>query len=167
MIRTPKVIYQSERELGLKVQSKSEPGVPHMVSYKPDGERDCSCPGHHWFKIRKLDQTKMCRHHKYTTIPIDNDPVWSWKMTSKILKKRSIPIKTVLNNMVCAFPGHRNPFAVHCSDCPLYPTTCNIHPIKTGRSKPLVWKLQTAVYNGRRKDAIKIVKEIIKNQRRD
>jgi ferredoxin len=78
-----------------------------------------------------------------------------------IRDKRRAPY-VALAQLRCQFPENYNHMKVHCHGCGLYPRVCNIHKIKINhRGKlPLVWRLQTAIYNGRRKDAEKLLIKI-------
>jgi len=169
LMKVPKLIYQSKRALMLEVPSKSEPGMTHITEFKPDGSRDCRCPGVYWFKKRGQDLVKYCRHQKMSTIFKSTDEPWSeLKQAMTTAKDKNRMLAVALNHIKCQVPDHYQEDRVHCTGCPLYPVTCNIHKITINHHGrlPLVWKIQSKVYNGKRTDTIKILGKILKNVRK-
>ena len=66
---------------------------------------------------------------------------------------------------ICVMPEKYKKSEIYCSDCELYPYWCNKHPMRfknRNTSKPLIWKMGAALNNGRRKDALKLLKQFIK-----
>lgn len=162
--RVPQIVSQSKLYLQLKVPSKSKPNSTRTIEYKPSGDSVCDCPGDYWFKVRGLEYDKMCRHHRMTTIEeAQGDPKVFLDEAWRLVNDRSKALYAVLAYMKCMQPEHRSN-RIHCEGCPLYPITCNIHKITykyKGRNKsPLIWRLQTAIYNGRRKDARLLLTQI-------
>lgn len=167
MQRVPIIVSQSDRYLQLEVPSKSEPGLTRVVEYKPNGDRECSCPGAYWFREKGQDLYKLCRHQKMTTI---NEQVHNWpydrfcEMREMVRTKR-VPLYVIWGNHTCMNAENRNDNGIHCTGCPLYPKVCNIHKIKYGNGPrarlPLIWKLQTACYNNERTRARKLINAII------
>ena len=168
MQKVPRIVSQSERYLQLAVPSKSRPGEVQIVEYKPNGDRECSCPGAYWFREKGQDLYKSCRHQNMTTIRNMYSHTRQPGLFDNIrlmAASKKVPLYTIWAMMGCAYPKHRNETGIHCNDCPLYPKVCNIHKIKTGRGPrarlPLIWKLQEACYNNKRAEARKIINKII------
>lgn len=172
-MKVPRVVSVTPTRLLLKAPSKSTK-LPRLVEYlktsKGIEKKDCSCPGTYWFRVKGQADKKMCRHHKMTTVheSTNSTPYKDLMGAIDTVKNRSRALYVVMADIRCQHPEHRG--VVHCDECPLYPETCNVHKIvydKNGRKRvPQVWKLQTAIYNGRRKDAKRILVQILKNVRR-
>jgi len=62
---------------------------------------------------------------------------------------------------VCSSPMNYNMNSLYCTKCPMYPGTCNRVLITVKGRKPLIWALQAALLNNRRKDAKEILEKII------
>lgn len=165
IIRSPFPSKVSYRYLQLIAPSKSKPLVPQTIQFYPSGKHHCSCLGWIWFR-RTGEHSKKCRHYKMTTIPVSHsDTLKQLEYALKILSNKAKKLYVAWGFVSCQFPKHRNEDSVHCSSCILYPRQCNIHPIYFGNrstSKPLVWKLQAAIYNGRRKDALRLMRKLLK-----
>lgn len=166
MKRVPIIQSQSERYLMLLVPSKSRPGVLQVVQYKPNGDRECSCPGAYWFKEKGQDLYKSCRHQKMTTIKYETIDALALMCGTKLMfRHKKIPLYVIWGQINCSFSEHRNEDGIHCNSCPLYPAVCNIRKIKTGRGPrarlPLIWRLQTACYGHERTLARKLINKII------
>lgn len=163
--RSPVPTKVSFRYLRLIAPSKSKPLVPQTIQFYPSGKHHCSCLGWVWFR-RTGEHHKKCRHYKMTTIPDSrSDTLKQLEYAFKILGNSAKKLYVAWGFVSCQFPQHRDEGSVHCSGCMLYPDYCNIHPIYFGKrsnSKPLVWKLQTAIYNGRRKEATKLLRRFLK-----
>lgn len=157
----PQIAYQGAR-LILRVPSKTHPHEPRLVEYKIEGDRFCDCEGHHWFTVKGEAATKMCRHHKMTTIrtALSGDPRGLLRTALRLVGDHSKATSVAWAHVFCQYPEHRK--TLECTGCPLYPVVCNIHPIRYKRSaKPLVWKLQTAIYAGKRKESQRIIRKIM------
>lgn len=168
-----KIEKQETNYLHLKVPSKSSPGEPRDLVFYPSGKHHCSCPGHDWKVKRQTyslpNHKKWCRHHTMNTlVPME---LFTRRILHYITKGY---IKAAWQFISCQFPEHYSEEQIHCSSCPLYPKYCNIHPIHFGKHlsrRPLVWRLQTAIFNKRRKDALTLFKSLnrkvkeIKNER--
>lgn len=170
MQKVPRIISQSERYLLLMVPSKSNPGLLRHVEYKPNGDRECSCPGAYWFKEKGQDLYKSCRHQKMTTTKkafgwTKHWPDEGFHDIKEAIKNKEIQIYVTWGLTFCRYPDHRNEDGTHCNSCPLYPKVCNIRKIKTGRGPrarlPLIWRLQGACYNNKRAEARKLINRII------
>ena len=151
-MKVSKIIEQSEDYLKLEVPSKSSPTDNRTITFYPSGKHFCSCPGHEWKVIRKSytlpNHKKWCRHHSLTTLPI----LEMFKDRTYFYISQGY-IKAAWRFIGCQFPEYYNEMQLHCTRCPLYPETCNIHPIRFGKHntrKPLVWRLQTAIFNKHR-----------------
>lgn len=149
--------------LRLAVASKSSPGKPRLIQFYPSGKHHCSCPGWEWFRLQGKHDSK-CRHFKLTTIPtVFTDPLGQLQHGLEVLKNKSRKMYVSWGFVSCQFPENKG--TVHCTNCMMYPRYCNIHPTYTGSrgtSKPLVWKIQTALNNGRRKEALRMYKTLVK-----
>jgi hypothetical protein len=168
MNRVPIIISQSERYLQLAVPSKSKPGTYRTVEYKPNGDKDCSCPGVHWFKVKGQDLYKLCRHQKMTTIPPTHEygiPRQMLNHAKRLIKNKKAALYAAWGNVQCQYYQYYKDDETHCMKCPLYPEVCNIHKIMYGRGPqarlPLIWRLQTACYNNKRREAQRIINQII------
>lgn len=165
IIRSPLPTKVSNRYLRLIAPSKSKPLTPRIIQYYPSGKHHCSCPGWQWFR-RTGEHEKKCRHHKMTTIPFSpSNTLRQLVYALKIAKNKAKKLYVTWGFVSCQFPEHRPQQSVHCSKCVLYPTYCNIHPIYFGSrssSKPLIWKLQTAIYLGKRKKATRLLRKFLK-----
>lgn len=164
MLKAPQIISQRPNILFLRVPSRSKPKETRIVKYESGVRGLCDCPGDYWFKVKGEEDVKMCRHHKMTTIrKALGDPMGLLIKAMAYARDRGTKLCVAWGHVFCQFPEHRNDKEIHCTSCPLYPETCNIHPIMHGRNrKPEIWKLQTAIYNDRRKDAQKIIKKILR-----
>ncbi len=168
MNRVPIIVSQSERYLQYAVPSKSKPGTYRTVEYKPNGDRECSCPGTYWFREKGQDLYKLCRHQKMTTMQSSHKygiPYTMLEHAKRLIKKKGVALFAAWGNVQCLIPQHYKDNETHCMKCPLYPEVCNIHKIRYGRGPrarlPLIWRLQTACYNNKRAKARKIINQII------
>lgn len=156
------IVQQTSNTLVLRVPSESTPSSPRTLTFYPSGKHHCDCPGHEWKVMRKTytlpNHKKWCRHHTLNTLPL-----------LEFLEARTLHyirrgyIKAAWPLIGCQLPEHYNEEAIYCQDCPLYPSICNIHPIHYGRQlnhKPLVWKLQTAIFAHERKRALRLFKTL-------
>lgn len=164
-INSPIPLEVSYRYLRLLVPSKMTPTEPRTIQYYPSGKHHCGCPG--WMWNRRLGKhDSKCRHHKMTTIKTGpSDTLKELLYSFKLLSNRAKKMYVSWGFVSCQFPQHRDEGAVHCTGCIMYPEYCNVHPIYFGKrsnSKPLIWKLQTAIYNGRRKDALQLMRNFVK-----
>jgi hypothetical protein len=161
-LRTPVPSISNYDYLRLKVPSRSRPGAPKTLHYYPSGLHHCEeCLGHKFMPTGR----KRCRHFKMTTMDTSRRPFHYLKYAYQLLRNRRKAIYVSWGFVRCQYPELRPLFKVKCFKCPLYPRTCNIHPIyfgKRARRKPTVWKLQSAIYNGRRKDALRLLRQFIK-----
>ena len=163
-----RINYQAKTILQYSVASKrSKPGGHHVVRFKIDGTRFCSCVGHEWLRKKVDDMLRDCRHKKLVTIysTENKHPLGMLIGAREYLKHKQFATETAWGNIFCQFPENYMPTALYCEGCPLYPEVCNIHKIHVPgkRNKlPLVWKLQGQIYAGKRKDATKTIRKIIK-----
>lgn len=161
-LRSPQPLIMDRNYIRLRVPSKSRPLNPRIVHYYPSGRHHCEeCLGHKYMP----PGNKRCRHFKMTTMDTSSRPAHYLKYAYKLLRNLKKPPYVSWGFVRCQFPEHRPVLNVRCYKCPLYPGTCNVHPImhgKRARKKPLVWRLQTAIYNNRRKDALKLMRRFIK-----
>jgi hypothetical protein len=173
-MKVPHITYQSDTVLMYRVPSKSRPGESQITEYGPGQKRDCTCEGTQWFKVRQQDHMKMCRHQKMTTIAPREGCVAMLEQTLnsaiKLCKSKEIGLEMVWASMgECSEPTRWDEYAIECRGCPMYERNiCNIHKIqrKDKRNRlPLLWKLQGAVYRGKRKQALKILLKIKKEIR--
>lgn len=169
-IHVPHIEKQDFNYVKLQVPSKSKPGLTHALHFYPSGRHHCKCKGHGWaVKTRKYAQ--KCRHWKMSTIQDRNfaKPLSYLEYSLKLMRDPTKWISVSWGFISCQFPMYRRPAGVKCSGCPMYPAFCNKHPIYYGprkNSKPLIWKIQTAVYNKRRGDAVRLMKKYIKEVKR-
>lgn len=166
VIRSPMPLEVTPRYLRLLAPSKSKPLNPRTIQYYPSGKHHCSCPGWNWFRLQGKHDHK-CRHYKLTTTPSTNcDPLNSVLHALKVIKDAASRPFVSWGFVTCLFPQSRAvEGSVHCAACPLYPEYCNIHPIYFGKrnnQKPLVWRIQTAIYNGKRKEAARLLRKFAK-----
>lgn len=160
---SPQIIEQSGMKfLKLRVPSKSTPD-PRTITYFPSGKHFCDCPGHAW-KVKRgtfiqPNQLKWCRHHSMTTLKVlelFKDRIYIYINSGQL--------EAAWKLIGCQRPDFYQAERVHCTDCPLYPDVCNIHPIRarSRNRKPLVWRLQTAIFNHRKKDAKRLFRKYCK-----
>jgi hypothetical protein len=151
------------------VPSDSQPGTTHLVEYGPGDKRSCSCIGAEWLEKKGVAHMKLDRHQRMTTIERADPESQGQSMfhqARELLKEKSISLEAVWGHIKCMHPEFYDEYNIHCGGCPLYPVKCNIHKITYDARKkkqPLVWKLQMALYNGRRKEAKRIMKEMVKS----
>jgi hypothetical protein len=173
-MKVPQIHYQSENILIYKVPSKSRPGTTQITEYGPGQKRDCTCEGTEWFKVRQQGHMKMCRHQKMTTIA----PREGCVAVFEEVLNRSIRLCRTKNSTLdfvwpymqdCSEPTRWDEYTIECKGCPMYERNiCNIHKIKRKDRRnrlPLLWKLQGAVYRGKREQALKILLKIKKEIR--
>lgn len=163
---SPKVLKDDRNYLKILAPSKSQPEAPRTIQFYPSGKHHCDCPGWSWFRKRG-EAYKLCRHAKMTTIPVaKSDRQFDYLLDAmKFIGDPDTALYVAWGSIQCQFPEYRGLDTVKCDACPLYPKVCNVHPTRFGSGprnnrKPLVWKLQTAIYNGRRKEALRLVRRI-------
>jgi len=160
---TPKVLEVDRRYIRLSVPSVSEPLEPRTVQYYPSGKHFCDCPGWSWFRKRG-EAYKLCRHAKMTTMQIvKSDQAAQLEYAVKLVDDKTAALPVTWGFVACQFPIYRGLDTVQCTACPLFPNNCNVHPIRFGKGcrnnrKPLIWKVQSAIYNGRRKEASRLLR---------
>ena len=164
-IHVPHVKELDRNYLQLTAPSR-EKGKVYKVTFFPSGKRHCECLGHYWF-MKGKGYDKFCRHCKMSTIfkSVSGDIFGEFRNALKILGNKKTDMPVAWSFVHCQFPEHYVEGTVHCQRCSLDPDVCNIHPIKYGPRilrKPLIWKLQTAILNGRRKESKRIIRKIIK-----
>lgn len=167
MIRVPRIIDVNSNYIKLETPSKSAPGIRQTVTYWSTGKHHCECEGHYWFMKKGLFEN-MCRHCKMSTVfpsSLMSGPLAELMVAMDVLKDRVLKAFVAWHYIRCQFPEHYEPGALMCRGCPMYPVYCNIHPIKysaRGTRKPLVWRLQTAIYAGEKKRARKLLRQYVK-----
>ena len=165
-MRVARIHYQSKHMVMYKVPSESNPGTTHLVEYGPGDKRSCSCIGAEWLEKKGIAHMKLDRHQRMTTIQLAEPPSQGqslYQQATKIIKTRACDLAAAWGHIRCTQPVHYDEFAIHCEGCPLYPVVCNIHKITYGprkKKQPLIWKLQKAIYNGRRKESREILNQI-------
>jgi hypothetical protein len=157
-LKVPQVVGQSNGSLILRVGSDSRKGHTHLLEYNETTEM-CTCEGAGWIERKGLKGVKFCRHHRKTTVPTTEIPFEALQEATRLMRRKA-PLRVVMSYVTCQSPTNQG--KVHCTSCGLYPNVCNVHPIKMGRRKPLYWKFVTAVYNGRRKEARVLLREMTK-----
>jgi len=164
-IHVPTPIVNDQHHIVVQAPSKSEPGIRREVHLYSSGRHFCSGPGHYWFKVKQMYE-KKCRHVKMSTIPESRKHTYNLRYVKMALSRYVNKHPSALWRFInCQFPYLRPLNKVRCTGCPLYPQTCNKYVIYYGprqRHKPLVWRLQTAMYHGRRKDAKKMLRRFMK-----
>ena len=164
-MKIPKIAAQTEDEIIYRVPSKSRKELMQLMAYSSVEKPICTCEGAHWIKQRGLDKT--CRHQKETTIANTCDtPLESLDALNHVLYliKKKQSAETMWSYVTCLNTDKRG--ELRCTNCPLYPYVCNIHLMRFGNMKPLVWKLQTSLYNRQWKKSRNLIKEIRKHEQR-
>lgn len=164
--RTPKVILTSARILKIHAPSRSELGKFREIKLFKGGGWTCDCPAVYWARQREEGWSKKCYHWRMTSLEAGKPPMPILEEALTQLKSRKVPLKTIWDNMrVCSMPVKFSLTELYCKTCPFYPYWCNKHIIiygPRGTKKPLIWKIQSALLNERRKDAIKLLTHFIK-----
>ena len=163
MDKVPRIIRQRNDYLDLRVPSQSRPGHLQQIQYWEDGNHNCECPRYQWaVKTKKF--TRRCRHWRMTTIEPGDMPVTRLKRAIRAVKQNARTPRKIWKMLRCLNP-QKYRLGVRCSSCELYPEYCNVHPIRysrRGTRKPMIWKIQTALYNGQKRKAQAMMMKLLK-----
>lgn len=167
--KTPRIVEQNWRRLSFDVPSltliKRKAKRPFRnITHFTNGSHNCVCPGYYW-AVQTRAWSRKCRHWKMTTVRAGADGVLEgFEEALKILTSKGTDAYVAWNLIGrCAFPVNYRMTELYCEDCPLYPHYCNIHPCYVKRhSKPLLWNIQREIYNGKKKNAARLLRKIIK-----
>jgi len=162
MIKVAKINKQTRDYLDLRVPSKGKPGSVWQIQFWEKGTHNCNCPRYKW-AMKTMKFSNKCRHWIETTIQVGDMPMTRLKRGIRALKQNARDPRGVWKMLRCLYP-HRYRLGTRCHGCPFYPTWCNVHPIrhsKRGTKKPVIWKIQTALYNGNKKEAMRLMKKLL------
>lgn len=162
MQKVPSINKQEPGYLDLRVPSKGSLGSLRQIQFWEKGTHNCNCPRYSWaMKTKKF--SNKCRHWKQTTIQTGDMPMTRLKRAIRALKQNARSTNGIWAMLRCLHP-HKYKLGIQCQGCPLHPYWCNVHPIrhsKRGTMKPVIWKIQTALYNGRKKEALKMMRKLL------
>ena len=162
MQRVPSIARQRYGYLDLRVPSRGTPGLLRQIQFWKDGNFNCGCPGYYW-GVKSEAQSRQCRHWRETTMVTGDMPITRLKRAIRALKQGARSNVGIWQMLKCLYP-YKYKLGVRCVQCPLYPHWCNVHPIKfskRGTKKPVIWKIQTALYAGRKKAALKMMNKLL------
>ena len=163
--KVPRVKSTSWKVVIILAPSLTKLGDYQIIKFFRGGGWDCSCPAVYWAKMKSL-WNKQCRHYKMCTLRGGEKPVPTLEEALQLLKDKKIPMRNVWDKMnICAMPVNYSISEIHCKKCPLYPVWCNKHVIIFGKRnsrKPMIWKIQTALYNDKRRIATKLLRKYLK-----
>lgn len=164
--RTARPVTLGSRMLRILVPSRSELGKFREIKFFKGGGWTCNCPAVYWARQRQDGWSKKCYHYRMTTLDAGKEPLPTLEEALFQLKNKSVPMKTIWENMrICSMPTKYQLSEMYCKSCPMYPEWCNVHIItfgKRGLKKPMIWRIQSALLNERRKDAIRLLSHFIK-----
>ena len=161
-MKVARIIKQTRDYLDLRVPSKSRPGSMRQIQFWEKGTHNCNCPRYGWaHKTQKFSD--RCRHWRETTMVTGDMPTTRLKRAIRALKQNARSPRRIWSMLRCLHP-HRYKLGIRCTGCPFYPYWCNVHPIRhsrRGTMKPVVWKIQTALYNGNKKEALRLMRKLL------
>lgn len=163
--RSPRVISVSWKEIKVDVPSLSNLGELQSMRFLKGGGYDCVCRAYYWASM-KGQMSRKCRHYNRCTLKATGNPIKELEEALEMLKDKKVPMEKVWEKAsICAMPLQYSLTEIHCKKCTLYPNWCNKHIItfSTRKSKkPMIWRIQTALLNNRRKDAKSLLRKYIK-----
>jgi len=159
--RTPVILSQTRYQIKLAVGKLSFNGEEGALTYFSSGDFSCTCKAFFWAK-KKMQYPRVCGHQHLVTIICHADALECLHQALDRIKEEKTSLsREWMDIRFCQYPMNFSMTRLYCKECPLFPDICNRILITSKGRKPLIWKLQSALFNGRRKDAIEHLENII------
>jgi len=152
-IHMPRLVGKDKFSIQYKVPSKTRAHLEYALVIMKTVHR-CECPAKDWGH-------PICRHYKFVTIKGPRST--NLKMALEALEDRENKPYAAWGFIGCTMPEHYAENSISCPDCMMYPDLCNVRMIKYKRNaKPMVWRIQSAMIAGKRKEALRLLRLYIK-----